>query len=427
MKEYLKFGALFALILTACSEHQTMEQTIEVAMERVADGYISPSKAVEIANDFAVLIESPQEDTGSRSVTGNRHASSTKNVRDIRIANSRSENNLIYVVNYDDEAGFALISKKDISTPVLAFIDSGSYNDATASEIEGFQDFIDYANGHLNSPNGLPCIDSPLGASFDTTFIPRDSTFITPPREPYDHYKDHFIHTNWGQSGVFGELCPTKIAGCGPTALAMVLAYYEKPDTLTVTYDGSNRKVILDWTAIKEHLKEERFPYKPTRPFGGGLPIYENPDHDLWPECQYTQCTKESHEQISLLFRQLGYDLNAIYGSDGTSIRRTQIYEVSTSIYGFKAYPDVPYSRSYLKNHLDKQRPAVMFGNNEDSGHAWICDGYYYTQTDDTKVMYLHYNWGYEGRFNGFFRAGVFHLSPDYPDYTGISHCIIFL
>lgn len=52
MKRLIFCGVIVAL-LSACSEQQTMETELEQGIEQLAEGYISPAQAVEIANNFA--------------------------------------------------------------------------------------------------------------------------------------------------------------------------------------------------------------------------------------------------------------------------------------------------------------------------------------------------------------------------------------
>ncbi len=111
MKKLTLFCGVIVALLSACSQQQTMEPEIGQGVEHLAEGYISAAQAIEIANDFAADFKDEAE---SRSVA--RHASSMRNVELIgpRGQHSRSVEDLIYVVNYDDNQGFALVSKKDI-------------------------------------------------------------------------------------------------------------------------------------------------------------------------------------------------------------------------------------------------------------------------------------------------------------------------
>lgn len=59
---------------------------------------------------------------------------------------SRGQNDtLIYVVNYEDNKGFALISAVDDSQPVLAVVPNGSYDPEIGTDNPGFNLFMDAA------------------------------------------------------------------------------------------------------------------------------------------------------------------------------------------------------------------------------------------------------------------------------------------
>ena len=396
MKKILLLCGMIVALLTACSEQQTMESILDEEFVNIAKGYISASQAVDIANDFAADFN---DEPGSRSE--NRKASSTRNVMTIRARASRSAEDLIYVVNYDDDQGFALVSKKETSTPVLAFIPQGSYSEEAASKIEGFQDFVTNANEYIIK--GFPVITDTIPR------IPLDS--ITekkldsiPTLDVNVDYFNHFIHLNWAQDGVFGTYCPNGLCGCGPLAFAMLCAHYEKPSIITITFDGSNRVIELDWKKIKSHFAEKSGL--------GGIKL-PNPDFDLWPDCRYSSCTKETHDQLALFVRQLGHDYGAVYSRTSTDIAASSIYEGMTKYTDYHSTPKISFRASSIKFLVSRNKPVIMWGNSVYGGmHMWICDGYLSKDQDNDGVQedYLHYNWGCGGEFNGFFLSGVFQI-----------------
>ncbi|NTW25540.1 MAG: T9SS type A sorting domain-containing protein, partial [Lentimicrobium sp.] len=56
--------------------------------------------------------------------------------------------------------------------------------------------------------------------------------------------------------------------------------------------------------------------------------------------------------------------------------------------------------KEMLKTELHASRPVLYGGDNNLSGHAWVCDGWRWS--DDM----FHMNWGWSGAYNGWFRMG---------------------
>lgn len=417
MKRLIFCGVIVAL-LSACSEQQTMETELEQGIEQLAEGYISPAQAVEIANNFAADFKDEAE---SRSVT--RHASSTRSVMTIgpRHSQSRSTEDLIYVVNYDDNQGFALVSKHKNATPVLAFIPEGNYNQTSADKIGGFQDFLEHANAYVyQSINGEYSITLPPGGGIIDT-IPHKIDTMTPAFRD-QNYAHHFIHLDWEQEGVFAKYCSNGYAGCGPLSFAMVCAHYEKPEKIKITFDRSNREITLDWKTIKEHAQENS---------GVSTRFFTNPDTDLWPDCKYTSCTKESHDQLALLLRQLGHELGASYKEGGTGIGTfAMYYYICTKFIDFDMTAFASFNNYTVKTAIKKEQPVIFAGIMPGGGgHIWICDGYLSQDcnNDGAEEEYFYYNWGYGGEFNGLFLSGVFHLKEGWSDITEVTHSVIAL
>ena len=59
-------------------------------------------------------------------------------------------------------------------------------------------------------------------------------------------------------------------------------------------------------------------------------------------------------------------------------------------------------------------------------GHAWVCDGahYYHLHSgiplagggNDITEIYMHFNWGWNGSYNGYFLAEVYNTAKGTPD-----------
>ena len=58
-----------------------------------------------------------------------------------------------------------------------------------------------------------------------------------------------------GQSWPEGRFCSNLLSGCVNTALAQIMAYFEHPIQMNVTYDNAEISVLnLDWSEIKKYV-----------------------------------------------------------------------------------------------------------------------------------------------------------------------------
>ena len=77
-------------------------------------------------------------------------------------------------------------------------------------------------------------------------------------------------------------------------------------------------------------------------------------------------------------------------------------------------------------NMLDNYYPVFVGGSRWNAGHAWVVDGYLYSQG----LLFFHINWGWNGGRDGYYDYGIFdsgrtHLSDaiDYPySFSGPEH-----
>lgn len=151
------------------------------------------------------------------------------------------------------------------------------------------------------------------------------------------------------------------VAGCGPIAMAQVLIYYNYPVTPTGTVSFSTK-------SGKEYtVNLEQYPVK----WDGT----EDDIANLVFDCAASTSAKMSPQGTSAQLNNIEYALNNYWNYNGSVINNGH-KERLHSIY----------------NELDKKRPIILSGGN----HAYICDGY-----DND---YLHYNFGWGGSYNGYYR-----------------------
>lgn len=143
MKIYNVLFLLFLIAVTSCDRDEERELNSppipDVPKQSLGyDTKISPEEAIALAEDFA------NAGVESRSLI---KSADRNNVIALRAHNSRSEANdtSIYIINYNDNNGFAAISAKRIESPILAVIDNGNYQETVESDNPGFNLFMGMA------------------------------------------------------------------------------------------------------------------------------------------------------------------------------------------------------------------------------------------------------------------------------------------
>lgn len=420
MKKLCLLLGMVALLATAC-EKEDVVAPIEPQEDALAD-------VIRIAQEGAAMLD----DAETRSAVGRRidHGRISCKINPATRA-GESDDTLYYVVNYADNAGFAIVSANEEAPDgarLIAVTESGSYTAGETTENEGFNMYMELVERSA------------------VTYGIKDSLIIQP--EPISRNEevvtyspwsgvDPLLQVKWGQgktswyddswtkheneydpaypynkycfdSDTNSILCP---AGCVAVAIAQIMSYHRKPSSYMLTYDGSDRIIPLDWDALNSYV--------------GG---------------HYYNWTATAGDTIALWFREIGERADMRYTSDGSGTDIPWARE-SFATFGYDQLPAVDYNYATIQSELVSGRPVYVRGSRlevkdngtiEYPGHAWVADGYKVrTKTVEmykvysviggeqrelveqvTSVhRYVHYNWGYDGDCNGFFKDNVFRMN----------------
>lgn len=397
-----KFVFLIAAITMMSCSQQEMKKSVPptTADLKTKLGIRSYDDALAIARNAIGRLENKK--SISRGINSSRKVDLTENKAIVR--NNDNNDTLIYVFNFENHKGFALVSAIEETDGLLAVTEQGHYDPDSSSETSGFDIFINQAKKYvlnggrvLRSPEII--IDSVVTQHF----------YIYP-----------LLTVEWGQENPEGEFCENNISGCGPTAFAQIMSYYESPSSFVPTYLGNGAGTIsLQWTAMKNHNKHN-----------GGA----------------SSCPSGSsvHQSIAHLCRQIGYLSDSDYETGYTG---TNIYDLLTAIDSFSYVRNnwIDFTNQDLRNFLLSSHPILMVGltglTPEDTGHFWIVDGVdreatttylrrydqsyqtWYQYMLETTNDYFHINWGWDGENNGYFLNHVFDTtSPEYYDHPAGSN-----
>lgn len=286
-----------------------------------------------------------------------------------------SGNNLpqpYYVFNaVEEDGGYAIIAGDDRLPALLGYSMTGhlDMDDAPEAMLAMLQLSVDNV-GKLNSHDvqkaGKPVVGPLLG------------------------------EINWGQDAPFNTMCPSlsggskAYVGCVATAMAQMMRYYSFPPkgTGSHSYIDNGMSLSADFGATE----------------------YE------WSDMPATVPETPTDSQIkaySTLSAHLGVAVDMQYAASGSGAYTHLVAPALRNYFGYspslrmhtREYYNTDEWMSMIRTELDAGRPVYYSASSEDAGggHAFVCDGY-------DSEGYVHINWGWYGRSNGYFYIN--HLNP---------------
>lgn len=413
---YLMF--LFGLV--SCTDEILTEENSNIIQEAQETNYVnyrSYAEALEIAQNSISMLENDEADT--RGGNTERVLNLENGVRAILQEDTRAgitdadNDTLIYIFNFKDKKGFAVVSACRQTDGLIAVVESDSYEPGVLTGNPGFDSFMKMAELYVANESKNKFAETRASANpimckpvYDTIFNKR----VTPK-----------ISVKWGQKQVMGQFCPNKISGCTNTAIAQIMSYFKYPSSISLTYSGRDvNTTSLDWAAMCNHTY-----------------TYVNSNRDT------------ADIQIGRLARQLGKKTDSTYGSKSTSATisnaRSALSSLGYTVGKIKKIETVNNNIDRddmytLANDLAQNRLIYMRGENKKGrGHAWVVDGCYYvkalyrlmaTYDGETwsvfkemgtyRTCHNHINWGWNGMHNGYFNGWIFNANMELEEDPGL-------
>ncbi len=366
-----------AMVITGCTSEEPVSPIKEPTVNNLPTN-------LEYAINIAEKMISDLDGTTTRSVE--RRIKSVEAVLSTRSGNAQD----FYVVNYEDEKGFALISATDKRNPVYGFSNEGSLTNGDIMSNPGMNDY-------LNSP--WPSDSTTIGG-WGPGFNPGKPTTpksygkvtVSPilPKSVAEWHQDYPFNRYYPDVLLPGLTTGVPPTGCVPLSCAMIMSHYEWP----ISFED----VTLNWSDIvnnHNNLGLQKLIYHLSKPVNLDAQFFLNESKDGF-------ITYTSSETIPRTFYNMGYQMPKIVS--GIS------------------------SEAVSAGH-----PALILGINyndnynefEHSGHCWVIDGIYKCHYDkdllDTETApydeyYYHTIWGLGGYGNGYFRYNT--VTARTPEYT---------
>ncbi len=336
LKNLLPFCAV--AILSACNSEPEVDTTVvpdfkEYAAETAVTTR-SIAEAIEIATEARGMIDEHK----SRSAL----SLGTDDVVVLKGLRSRTgdADTTMYVVNYPENDGFAVVSANTATEGLLAVTENGHFTTIDDIDNPGMKMFMNAATSYVAKipPKvGGGTMVPILERTFDTV------SHIIRKAEPR-------VKNSWGQSTPLGVYCPNKVTGCVPLAGFEALSYLELPSTFNLTYpEKTENAITVNWSAIKNAY---------------------------------------AMNDAAKICREIGYKIDATYYEDyngngrqtGANPYRLQTYlknllgsnHVGETLTEFKdAYTSIPNKGVIIMTGEDEKTDSANV-------HTWIIDGYSY-------------------------------------------------
>lgn len=408
-------------VVSCDSSDELLTESIMPTTESIDDSFRSSEEACTIALELFASGNS-----------GGRSAEPKRASKAIPIYNSvgRSQDSklLYYAVDYENDEGFAIIAAPKSVAPVIAVIDNGSFEDPENLNNLPYQHTLLSISDYINRES-----QSPTAKILPFEKIIYDTLEVDKKNGPN-------VSVAWSQAWPENIYTSNCTAGCAPVAVAQILSFFELPKSMYFN-NSSNMPTsteILDWTDMKKHSRStlSKVPS-----------LLDQNMHALSCECR-------NHDQIGKVVRQLGEDMRANYVVDKTgnnnytSVASTNILPCLKKYLPNKTFTTITSVSSLQSSLLKENSVAIIDGTvyrseTDAYGHSWVADGAWtvgrrimaymkqpfvdssgweWVEISNTIVELIHYNWGWGGNCDGFFKKDIFNYTDKNTQYDFPEH-----
>ncbi len=329
---------------------------------------------------------------------------------------SRTEDNLpdAYLVNFEGGEGFAVLGANSAVADIVAVTENGqieddltvifSMDDEPLEDIDPNDYQIDTIGYYCKEDNDFysrsdsesrlisECIRNAIEEEYEDNEYDEGDTPIEDDDDSANvtkfTTKQPLLTITWGQRSPFNRYCyrrtvsgeqKSALTGCSTTAMAMILAHNEYPQTLVINGE------TINWSGMKID------PY-------------------------ITNLNSKGQDDVARLMGSIYNCVNKIATSKYTLITPEQIKK---RMRGF-GYTDVEKHSGSDFTYSMKMATSNMLANNKpvfisaipknwDKGHSWVIDGAKYSSSGSYNYL-LHFNFGWRGAANGYFSTSC--LNP---------------
>ena len=335
-------------------------------------GVVTPERSAGVAADFFMSGPIATKGTG---------ASSVRLVASFPVSDDVAPGEAPALYVYAREAGgFVLVAGDDVARPVLGYAEKGSFPVGEEmpvnlkSLLKLYAQEIGYARAH-----GWEA-DASVRQMWTS---PASAVPTSPPVL--------LTTATWNQMSPFNDMCP-KVdgqecpCGCVATAIGIIMRYHKWPAQGT----GVLPAYDFGWDGTKYGYHVD------------AVQLGHTYEWDKMPMDYSSTSSQESRFQVARLMRDIGvmsemdyYPTGSGAGSDSPIPLATYFgYDRQMRYYDRADFSDA-WWESLIRKEIDAGRPVFHCGCTNDSGHAFVMDGY--------NDRYFHINYGWGGSGNAYY------------------------
>ena len=351
---------------------------------------ITAERAQEIANSF--FSNGKQKSAAVRSTA----AVSMKKSADSRILTSESSSDAptFHIITPASGEGFVIVAGEEMENPIIGYSFEGTID--TNDLPVGFVDYMTDIDAQVKALRKYNA-NKPQKAAAARSAIQKTNYAAT----TMGNIVVRIETAKWGQDAPFNQQCYTSTGataktGCVPTAYAIIMRHHQWPlegiGNLYWQTAGTSNELITDRTYDWENMPL----------------VYDN------------NATDYQKNEVAKVMRDLGQAYMVTYGTSETGVsvpgntEKLKTYFDYNIVYGTSQaeVSNIEDWKERIRNSLDNNCPIPYKSHNVGSGdtnHIFVVDGY--TDTD-----YFHFNFGWYGGSNGWYRLES--LAPSGSDYT---------
>ena len=339
--------------------------------EKLAFGTIALFMACKV---FAVQL-SPQEALARMNNTQSLSKGfvSDKTPMQLAYTSSFNGNNTYYVFNKDNNEGYVILSADDCMPAVLGVIDNGSFDiNKVPENMKWWLSQYDISISNYASK----------GKKYVSSATKQDIAPL-------------LRRIAYGQEEPYNDLCPEyngrkAVTGCVATAMAQIMRMHKWPKR------GTGMNEYECWLNDKTITLKTDFTQS----------IYQ---WDKMPETYTGVESSEEKQAVARLLYDCGVAVNMGYGLYGSSAFESKAFQAFIKHFNYDRnailinrhyyYEDAEWEDLIYEN-LNNGLPIFYVGLGKGAygeHHAFVCDGY------QAKDNLFHFNWGWDGRNNGYF------------------------
>ena len=411
MKKVVLAG--IALLMLSCNQAFQEDYTSHLEEEFIENGTIPVADALQVLESFL-----QDEKTKSSGESNRRIQSVETHYKTVDTQKGTYRIPQAYIVQYEDGQGFAVLGANRNVDNIIAVIDKGTIDAQTLkvssregeSELTRFvEDLIkvglsDKSGGDRGEGgDGGEGGEGGEGGGIDWEEEDEFDELGDENGGPVSYYTTRLpmLNFSWAQGDLYNMYCYNPMGtghriptGCSTTALAMIMAAIEFPQTMIIN------STLMDWQAMK-----------------------------WWPNISYYYNLPTIQDQFSHL---MGAIFNLVEPAplyihigdySGTLVFPEAIKDLMTD-FGFENVTKLSGGSlnnnmvAAISNMLRDDKPVfISAAHNLSGAHSWVIDGAKYSYS----TYLLHFNFGWHGDCNGYFSRDCLNPTQGYQYDNGSS------